>query len=111
MGGNQDLAEGLHQAGAVLARVAAAVAHPLELVEAAHLDLELQRGPALAAGQRHQQSGIAAIAAGRFDLAADKVDRALTVGRQYVIGEAGEIHGCPWPRAGCDADAAPMDSV
>jgi hypothetical protein len=45
----QDLAEVLHQAGNVLARVAAAVAYPLELVEAAQFDLELQRGPALAA--------------------------------------------------------------
>src|SRR4051812_20071669 len=87
----QELAEVLHQAGNVLARVAA-MAHPLELVEAVQLDLELQRGAALTAGQGHQQAGVAAVTASGLDLTADKVDRALTVGGQHIVGEAGEVH-------------------
>jgi hypothetical protein len=58
------------------------VAHPLELVEAAQLDLELQRGAALAARQRHQEPGVAPLAPGGLDLAADELDRASAVGRQ-----------------------------
>src|SRR3954471_2738609 len=75
--GEQDPAEGLHQPAHVLAR--AAVAHPLELVEVRQLDLELERGAALTAGQRDQQPGVAALLAGGLDLLADEVDRALPV--------------------------------
>jgi hypothetical protein len=69
------------------------MAHPLELVEAAQLDLELQRGAALAARQRHQEPGVAPLAPGGLDLAADELDRASAVGRQHVVREAGEVHG------------------
>src|SRR3954454_23425076 len=91
--GEQDLAERLHQSADVLAR--AAVAHPLELVEARQLDLELEGGAALAACQRHQQPGVAALLAGGLDLLADEVDGALAVGRQHVVRKAGEVHGGP----------------
>ena len=89
--GRAGSAEGLHQPSDVLARTA--VAHPLELVEAPQLDLELEGGAALAAGERHQQPGVAALLTGSLDLLADEVDRALAVGRQHVVGEAGEVHG------------------
>src|SRR4051812_36939185 len=96
--GAQDRAEGLHQVADVLAR-AAPVAHPLELVEARQLDLELERRATRAAGERHQQTGVAALLAGGLDLTADEVDRALAVGRQHVVGEAGEVHRGPSDRA------------
>src|SRR3954447_26825181 len=91
--GEQDLAEGLHQPADVPAR--AAVAHTLEPVEARQLDLEPERRAALAAGERHQQAGVAALVAGGLDLLADEVDGALAVGRQQVVGEAGEVQGGP----------------
>ena len=46
---DEDLAKGMHPAAAILVRPAAMVAHSVKLIEAAQLDLELQRGSAFRA--------------------------------------------------------------
>jgi hypothetical protein len=67
----------------------------VELIKAIQLDLELQRGTAMAAGQRHQQPGRETGLPGGLDLASDQVDRTLAVDRQHIVGKAGKIHGDP----------------
>jgi len=72
----EHLAEGVHPVTGLLRRTDAAVAELVELIEVGQLDLELQRGAAaLPTGQRHQQPGVQTLAARRFGLAADELDR------------------------------------
>jgi hypothetical protein len=83
----------VHPVAGLLARPDAAVAELIELIELLQFDLELQGGAvAMAAGQRHQEAGVEAVAAGGLDLTADEIERAVAVDRQHVIGKTGEIH-------------------
>src|SRR5205823_1484956 len=89
----QHLAESVHPVARFRPGADAAMAELIELLELLQLDLELQcRTVAMAAGQRHQQPGSEAIAASRLDLAADKVDRALPIDRQQIIGKTRQVH-------------------
>src|SRR5215468_2741382 len=97
----QHLAEGVHPIAGFLARPDALVAELVELIELLQFDLELQgRAVAMPARQRHEHAGIETGRARGLDLAADEIDRALAVDRQYAIGEAGEIHRGPPERRG-----------
>jgi hypothetical protein len=80
----------------------------VELIKAIQLDLELQRGTAMAAGQRHQQPGRETGLPGGLDLASDQVDRTLAVDRQHIVGKAGKIHGDP---PGMDQPGPRIDSL
>ena len=96
--GSEDLVEDTHPVAGVLAR-AAAMADPVEPLEVAQLDLELQRCAARAAPQGHQEPGVETIAARSLDLAMDAVDRALAIDRQDVVRKASKIHrGAPSKR-------------
>ena len=67
------------------------VAKLIELIEARHRDLELERCAAQSTGERNQEPSLQALLPGRLDLVADEADRGLPVYRQNVIGEACEI--------------------
>src|SRR5215207_8558745 len=89
---DEDLAEGVHPVGRVLAGAGAAAAELLELIEARQLYLELQRRAALWTRERHEQAGLEPVLVSGLDLLPDEVDRPLTVDGQHVVGKAGEIH-------------------
>jgi hypothetical protein len=52
------------------------------------------------ARQRHEHPGVEAAAASRCDFTMDKVDRALPVDGQHVIGKASQIHDVTPARLG-----------
>ena len=76
---NEDLAEGLHPVGRLLARSNPALTELIDLIQGAQLDLELQRRTTMTAGQRHQQPGREPGLPSGLHLASDEVKRVLAV--------------------------------
>ena len=68
---NEDLVEGLHPVGGLLARSHSALTKLIELIKGTQLDLELQRCTAMTTGQRHQQAGREPSLSSGLDLASD----------------------------------------
>src|ERR1700730_10588468 len=82
----EDLTEGMHPVAGFLRRADAAATDLIKLIEVGQLDLELERrAVAVAAGLRHQQSRIQALAVRGLDLSLDEIDRALAIDRQHVV--------------------------
>jgi hypothetical protein len=115
---NQYLTECMHPVCGLLVRSDAAFTELIKLVETLDLDFELQRWPALAAREGHEHARLQRYATGGLNFAANEVNRALTVGRQYRIGESSDIHAEPYlcnagarkARSGGQRQYTPADS-
>jgi hypothetical protein len=95
--GQQNFAEGVHPGTCLLTRSDTAPAKLIKLVEAGQLQLKLQSGTVVPAGDRDQQICGQPLLAGSSYLAPNEFDGPLTISRHHIVGKPSEIHaGSSW---------------
>ena len=88
----QDFAEGVHPVCRLLVRGNAALTKLVELIQTGQLQLKLQGGSILTAGNRDQQPRGQVLLTRRRNLASDEFDGLLSVGRRKIVGKPSKIH-------------------